>query len=226
MESSYDRAVTFLQDYWRSILVGLLILLTGIVAVMFVMRSRADAEQRAHVYWLRAQQDEAAGEYASALEYANTLLSEHGGTTSGRRAAIIKGDALAGLGRYDEALAAYGTASERLDGDPLLETAALRGQAAMLENLGRHREAAMIWEPLAESATPVGGRVFDLKNAARNLAAAGDTAAAIAAYERLIERYGDSTDRIHVQEVHLAKVAAAELRYAAPAAAAESAPTS
>jgi tetratricopeptide (TPR) repeat protein len=215
IESSYERAQAFAERHWRTGLVAVLILLTVVVAGMFISRSRADAEARAHVYWLRAQQDVTSGEYASALEYAGTLVRDHGGTVSGKRASLIRADALAGLGRQEEALSAYEEATSALADDPVLHAAALRGQATMLENLGRHAEAAAIFEPLAETSEPPGLRLFDLKAAARNRAAAGDTAAAIALYQTLVERYEDSTDRTDVQEVHLAKVAIAELRYAA-----------
>lgn len=214
MESSYERAHAFVERHWRSALVGVLILLTIVVAGMFIARSRADAEEQAQVYWLRAQQDVGAGEYASALEYANSLIDEHGGTVSGKRAYVIKGDALAGLGRQDEALEAYRKGAEVLDGDPVLYAAARRGEATMLDNLGRHAEAAAIYEPLAETSEPPGLRIFDLKDAARNRADAGDTAAAIALYQKLIDRYESTDDRTDAQEVHLAKVAIAELRYA------------
>jgi hypothetical protein len=83
--------------------------------------------------------------------------------------------------------------------------------AVTRENAGLFAEAAPLYEELAQSAQPPGGRVYDLRAAARCHHLAGDDAKAVTLLETLVDRYAHQTDnRMISDQVHLAQVAIAE----------------
>ena len=178
-----------------------------------MMRSRASAEAKAQTLWLQAQEDLINGQTAAAMDLTNSLLDRHGTTASGKRALLLKADILTAQGNLGEAEGFYERAAGELGGDPLLVTSARRGLAVLYENRGDLAAAAAIYEELGLSGHPEGGRLFDLKAAGRCYSAAGDVPKAIAAYEALVDGYGDSHDRVARDYVHLSKVAIAELRH-------------
>ncbi len=89
-----------------------------------------------------------AGSYAPALQEFETLLSTHPGDAYWGSAWIGKAQALAALGRVDEAVEAYRTLAARLP-DHFRAPEALWKAAALLEDVGRLGEAAEAFEALA-----------------------------------------------------------------------------
>jgi len=203
----------FLRSRWQVLAIGALVVGIAVVATGIISSSRKASEAEAHAIWYRAQQAVILGEYGPALEAAKILDDQHSGTPSGRKAILIKADALLGQGNAAEAKPAYEEAARRFSGDPVLLTSAKRGLAVVLENQGSLEEAAKLYEDLAGTAEPAGGRLFDLRSAARCYHAQGNDERATGILEKLVAQYETSEDRVARDQVHLAKVALAEWRY-------------
>ncbi len=218
-EDPLDHAVAafqnFLTQHWQMLAIGVLVIATAVIATGLIGRNRAATSGEAVDLWSRATRDAEQGDYGAALEVARTLEDRYGGTSSGKSAILIRAEALAGLGRQEEAAAAYREAADALSGDPMQLTAARRGLAVVLEDTDRPAEAAAIYESLAAEGTPAGARVFDLRAAARAYHVAGDTPKALALLDDLIERYEGSEERLVLDQVHLARVSKAEWTHAA-----------
>jgi tetratricopeptide (TPR) repeat protein len=200
----------FLRQRWQVLAIGVLVIVTGVVAAGLVSRSRKSSEAEAHALWFRAQEDVIYGEYAAALEAAKVLDDRFSGTPSGKKAALIRGDALAAQGNLAEARTAYEQAMKTFSSDPILSTSAKRGLAVVLENEGDLARAAQLYEELGRGAFPEGGRVFDLRAAARCHRAAGANDQALAVLNEIVTTYEASEERVARDQVHLAKVAIAE----------------
>ncbi len=213
----YFRARHFAQRHWRTIAIAAVVVVGVVMAATLLARSRGRAERTAQSYWLQTQSELAQGNYESAIQLATSLEESYGSTRSGRKAVLVRAQAEAALGRTDAARESFREAAERLGNDPLLRAASRRGLAVLLEEQGDPAAAADLYADLAETAEPVGSRIFDLSAAARCYAAAGRMEAAITTLERLVERYGDSTDRVPSDIVRLARVKLVEYRYKRPA---------
>lgn len=212
IESSYQRIHDFAEQHWRVVAIAALVIVVGVAVSMLVIRGRASAEATAQTLWLQARDDLTAGQVATAMDLTNELLDRHATTPSGRRALLLKADILASQGNATEAETFYRQAIDKLAGDDLLVTSAKRGLAVVLENKGDLSAAAAIYDELGRAGFPEGGRVFDLRAAGRCFAAIGERDKAIAAYQTLVDTFGDDQDRVMRDYVHLSEVAIAELR--------------
>jgi predicted negative regulator of RcsB-dependent stress response len=196
--------------HWQKLVIGVLVVAAVVVGIGMAVGAQGKKEQEAQALWLRAQQNLLAGQNASALELASTVRDRFAGTESARRSLILIADAQANLGQTGEAMATYERAMNEID-DPILATSARRGLAVTRENAGLFAEAAPLYEELAQSAQPPGGRVYDLRAAARSHHLAGDDAKAVTLLQTLVDRYAHQTDnRMITDQVHLARVAIAE----------------
>jgi predicted negative regulator of RcsB-dependent stress response len=212
-DTGRERAEEWITKYWRHALGLFAVVCLGLIGFQIMKGNSAKAEREAHGLWIRAQKDVTEAKYASALELANQIRDRHPNTPSGKRALIVRADALLGSGDLTGARAAYEDATAKVD-DPILQTSAKRGLAVLLEESGDAGSAATIYRDLGDTAEPSGGRVFDLASAARTYAAAGQHAEAISALETLISTHESASERAVIDQVHLARVHMEELRAA------------
>jgi len=197
--------------HWQKLVIGILVIAAAVVGIAMAVSNQAQKGQEAQALWLRAQQELLAGQNASALELAGTVVDRFGGTDAARRSRIVMGDAQANLGQTAEAMATFETAISEVGDDPILLTSARRGLAVTRENAGQFAEAAALYETLAETAEPPGGRLYDLRAAARCHHLGGNDARAVELLHTLVDRYEhDTTNRMTADQVHLARVAIAE----------------
>lgn len=200
-----------LVAHWQKLVIGILVIAAVVVGVGMMMNAQSKKGQEAQALWLRAQQELLAGQNASALDIAGSVVDRFAGTEAARRSRIVMADAQANLGQTAEAMATFEQAVSEVSGDPILLTSARRGLAVTHENAGQFTEAASIYETLAETAEPPGGRLYDLRAAARCHHLAGDDARAVELLRTLIDRYEhDTSNRMTTDQVHLARVAIAE----------------
>lgn len=92
---------------------------------------------------------ETSGDFTDALQWADAAIRENPDDGLGYR---MRGDALLSLQRYDEAVAAYRQAEQRLTSrEPHEASLAIWGQANALHEAGRCKDAAPIYERYATS---------------------------------------------------------------------------
>ena len=132
------------------------------------------------------------------------VADEYGGTAPATLAHFYAADALYRLGEYEEALEHF----QAFDGDDAyLEASALAGEAAVHENLEDFARAGQLYEEAAERFESELTTPRFLFGAGRAYEAAGDYAAAEAAYEALKEGFPDAPAAQNV-DAYLARVAA------------------
>ncbi len=188
-------------------LVGLVVLVAAFLGYRAYQANRSEEAQQLLGAVLNEYQ---AGNWQAALdgtEAAPGLLEiaeTYGSTATGQQATFLAADALYQLGKTDEALAMF----ERYDGEGLFEASALAGQAAIVEQKGDPARAAELYEEAAGAyATPAAAPGY-LLDAARAHAAAGHTAQAQAALQRVLDEYEDAPEA-QTAQVEIGRMAAA-----------------
>lgn len=201
------RAADFLAHHGRSMVGGVVVVVVVVAAVFFMRGNSTRSEDRAAGLIAEASMAFDQNDLDKAAQSLETVVSSHGGTSSGIRAELLYGDVRYAQNRYEDALVLYTKAADRLKGKGMLENAARRGMAACYENLDRYQDAAAIYTALADGA-PNASLKAELRMAtARNLAAAGQTDQA----KSVLKDLGQDSDNPRVAQD--AKLLLAELSH-------------
>lgn len=172
-------------------------------AAMGADPSAIDVPEPANPATARAAREEALSEFRALAEDAQ-------GTVPGSIAGLRAGELQAELGDAEAALGTWRAALQGLDTDSPLRGFLLAKIAGQLEDAGRPGEAAAAWaEVAALPGYPL--RAPALANAARTYAQAGETEAALQAFEQLQTGAPDYRIPPHVQ-ARLAELRAREAR--------------
>jgi hypothetical protein len=205
IQSSADRLADWIRDNLLVVLggVGALLAVGGTVSLLGSMGEKTEREASAALYAARSEYMNAMGASASALsvptlanpeaaagirdDYVaalDSISSEYHGTTVDFLSRLEAGLLVHQDGDTEAALVIYTElADQRSQGDELQGLASQR-VAQVIEDLGRFAEAATRHEEAADlRGYPL--RHWALADAARNHAAAGETEAAVALYDRL-----------------------------------------
>lgn len=128
---------------------------------------------------------------AKVLEFSDAILARYGRTAAAPKARYYRGLALSGLGRGDEARAAFQELLDRHPRDFLAPLARLQ-QARLLEASGRPAEALVHFQALVEDVRGVFPREEGLLGVARCQEAMGRAADALETYRRIMAEFPDS----------------------------------
>ena len=206
-QTTVARGRSFFEEYRTAIIaasVGLVALIAGIVGyTMWSAAQDAEAEEALGTI-LTAYET---GDLETALQGDDDrlgLLEIADRYGSGTAAPFFAGDALFQLGRYDEAERYF----EMADLGGIFGASAVAGRAAVQEAQGNHAEAADLYERAASAYAEGVGAPGYLLDAGRAHEAAGDLAAARAAYQRVVDDYADAPEAA-TATVELAGVIAA-----------------
>lgn len=216
-ELRQDQVITFYARAWDFVdknrtlvwvLVGALVLVVALaVAYVFYQEAQEAEAQEALATPVRLYEE---GNYRAALDGPEgqmgliDVADEYGGTNAGNLARFYAADALYKLGEYDQALEYF----QAFDlGDAYLEASALAGQAAIYENREEFARAGELYERAATRFESELTSPRYLLSAGRAYEAAGDLAAARAAYEALQEDFPDAPAAQNI-EAYLARVEA------------------
>jgi predicted negative regulator of RcsB-dependent stress response len=203
------RGTEFFEDHRNTVIgviVGLVVLALAIIGWR-TWQDRRSAEGQQLLGAILTQYE--AGNYQAALDGTDVapglleIADEYGSTPTGEQATFFAADALYQLGDYDRALEYF----EEYDGDGLMAASAIAGRAAIAEQQGDNARAADLYEDAAgeyESPASTPGYLLD---AARAHAAAGDTEAATAALQRVIDEW-ESTPEVRTAQMEIGEVQA------------------
>ena len=125
------------------------------------------------------------------VELAEAILAEYGGTKAAPKALYYKGVSLTNLKRYDEAARALEDFLKKYPGDfvaPLARFELARAREAQ----GRHGDALLLYQVLAEDARGLFPKEEGLLGVGRCQEALGNTQEALKAYRRILNDYPDS----------------------------------
>jgi TolA-binding protein len=128
---------------------------------------------------------------ARVVELADALLAEYGGTGAAPKALYYKGIALVGLKRFDEAARVLEGLLEKHPKDftgPLARYELARAREAQ----GRHADALLQYQVLAEGGRGLFPREEGLLGVGRCQEALGNPAEALKAYRRVLSEFPDS----------------------------------
>ena len=171
-----QKMIGFAEHNSRWLIAGAIVIIAVLVGVTMLHRAQLRSAQDATRYLADAQASYMRGNMPAAESQLRQVIDSYGGTPSGRMARVYLGDALRAQDRPEEALSAYQEAASSAKDNALLRTAALRGQAAALEDLGRYGESSQIYERVSTLAPFL--KVDDLIGAGRTALKAGDAARA------------------------------------------------
>lgn len=181
-----DSVSEWIQLHARQLIIALVLVAVAAVGVWFYRSSQAIKQRNAMLALGNARASLAAGNTALALSDLQKLGSRYGGTTAGEQARVLLAQLYFAQGRYQEGISAL---EPLAGGGDAFRGAAVRALiAAGYEQLGRPAEAAAEYQKAA-AATPFDAdRERYTADAARTLAAAGDTAGAVRLWTKLAEQ--------------------------------------
>jgi tetratricopeptide (TPR) repeat protein len=194
------RVRSWVTHHTRHVLIGAAAVLLVVIGTGAMRNARRAAETEAATQLSQAQYNLWGRSPEQAIQIADDIEQRWPGTRSARNALLVKGDALYQAGQLQEALTAYETFLARHKQKGVHRTAALRGKAATLEDLGRYGEAAELYEELSRVSDAGGAMAgVDLIAAARCRAQAGDVATARDLYEEVLEEHPDLQSSFNVR---------------------------
>lgn len=179
------RATEVWERFGRTILIAAGGILLLALLVFFVLRSRAQAEQRAMGDLFRASVMLSQGDAQSAAPMLKELVDNSPGTKAARDAMLLLGDAMMGQRNPKEAATWYQKYVDKTGGDKSLEQAGYLGLGAALEDAGQFGPAAEAYAKSAERAGSDNVRGRALLAQARSLARAGQNRKAIELYQKI-----------------------------------------
>ncbi|MFH1145294.1 MAG: tetratricopeptide repeat protein [Candidatus Eisenbacteria bacterium] len=168
-----QKLVDFSAHNSRWLIGAAIVVVAVIVAVSALHRSQIRGQREAARYLSEAQASYMRGNLPAAESQLRQLVDGYGGTPAGSMGRVYLGDVLRALARPEEALKLYADAEK---GSAVQQTAALRGRAAALEDLGRFAEASEAYERASAVAPFLQGE--DLIGAGRTAIKAGQAARA------------------------------------------------
>ena len=197
-ELKEDKFVTFYfqaQDYFyrnTKLIAGLAVaLVVVIVAVYALSHMSASNQEAAQLELTRAKVAFNQQDYSRAIEMLLLVVSEYGGTASGKESRFYLANAYFENKDYANAERYY---QEFLGshGDDILESSALAGIAACLEEKQDYAGAAASYERAASEYAKVFLTPLHLLNSARCYVLAGDSEKAKSILNRIINEYENS----------------------------------
>lgn len=179
------RATEVWEHHGRNILVAAgAVVLVGLL-VFFVLRTRAQSEEKARGDLFRSMLTLQQGDYATAGSMLKELIDNSPGTRSARDATLLLGDALMGQKNPREAAAAYQKYVDKVGRDKEAAGAGYLGLGTAYEDAGEFIQAAAAYERAAAVGTSDNQRGRAMLSEARALVRAGQTDKAIEIYKKV-----------------------------------------
>lgn len=195
---TYARVTSFYEENKRVIGIITTVVVLAAIAVLVVVKNRADANDSAMLQLGQIGEVFASGQYQAAIDGVperniqglKTIVDNYGSSRGGELARFMLASAYYELGKYDEALAQFEDFSAP---DDMLAASRLAGIAQCYEAKKEFGEAAANFEK-AEGKNPKDIQAPEyLSNAARDYGLAGEKERAIELYKRLKKSYPTSS---------------------------------
>ncbi len=187
-----SNATDFVQQNWKQIALGIAAVLVVILVGAGCGKHRKTRENSASDRLVEAAIAEQEGERDRAEKLYAQVISKYGRTQAGIPARTSLGALQFSGGKFDEAIATYRQAVDRVGTDPLSAFAAYSGVGACLEEQGKYEEAAIQYRAYAQKypRSPFAPEV--LSDAARCFMQAGRTDEARTTWEQIVDAYPKS----------------------------------
>ncbi len=183
------RARGWLDIHGRKITVITTAVIIGVIASLFYSSIRRSATNESQLALIQARWSMQTQDSLQILEALEDIAAQFKGTPGGAEATFSLAEMALAEGRNEEALELYREFHRRYKKDFLLANAALDGQAAALEKLERYAEAAEVHDRIVAGKQGAYLAPLALYHSGRCWRLAGDTAAALERYQRIIDDY-------------------------------------
>jgi TolA-binding protein len=180
------RATEVWERHGRAILIALGAVVLAVVLVLFVMRSRAQSEERAQGELFRAVLSMGQGDYVTAGPMMKELIDNSPGTKAARDATRYMGDISLAQGKPAEAITWYQKYLEKAGGDKAAALAAAWGLGAARENNKAFADAAAAYADAAKRSGSDNERGRAMLAEARCYLRAGQNAKALETYQAVL----------------------------------------
>lgn len=201
--SGPDTAPEWLQNaqgQWKIFAGMALLVVVVVVGGWWYMSSSANENNEASLQLSRIRPVFEAGQFEAALT-ADTvspigqakvmglldISAQYSGTDAGKVAALMAGNALANLGRFDEAKAQFDLANG--SGTQIVEVGAMQGLAACMESSADYDGAAQMYEQAGQRGLKTGIEGACFYKAGLCYEKAGNTDKAVELYEMVAKKY-------------------------------------
>ncbi|HUI10470.1 MAG TPA: tetratricopeptide repeat protein [Bacteroidota bacterium] len=193
----YVKARTLYDANKRTVSIALTVIVVAVGALLMYLKNRADNNENAITALGAIFETYDAGQYQTAIDGIpernikglRSIVDNYGNSPTGDLARLYLANACYHLGRYDEALKAYGDFSPSGE---LLTVARFSGLGATEEAKGEYREAAAQFEKAATRYPADVDAAEYMSDAARDYARAGEKEKAIDLYRRIKKNYPTS----------------------------------
>ncbi len=186
------KAKSFMDVHGRLVSIIAAAIIAVVIVVVVFSNIREQANYDALTSLARIRQVVATGKKDVATDSLNVIADRYTGTQGGAEAVIQLAELQLAEGNNEEALEAFQRLGDKYSGEYLMTEAALSGQAAALENLGRYEEAAQTCEELYRKNKFGHVKPFALFEAGRLWVLAGDNDRAAKKFQQLLDDYEET----------------------------------
>ncbi len=187
-----SNATDFLQQNWKQIAMGIAAVVVIIGGGTGWIKYRQARQHTAQEQLVEATIAEQEGKVDRAEEGYAQVVSQFGRTQAGIEAHTLLGALQFSRGKFDEAMATYRKALDRVGADPLKAFAAYSGVGACLEEQGKSEEAAIQYRSYAQKYPRSPFAPEALSDAARCFVQADHSDEAKATWEQIVHTYPKS----------------------------------
>ncbi len=180
------RATEVWERHGRAILIAAGAVVLAIVLALFVMRTRAQSEERAQGELFRGILSMGQGDYVTAGPMLKELVDNSPGTKAAREATRYLGDIALAQSKPAEAVTWYQKYTGKEGGDKAAALAGVWGMAAAHENSRAFAEAAAAYGDAAKRSSTDNERGRAMLAQARCYLRAGQTAKAVETYQAIL----------------------------------------
>ena len=200
----YFRVQKFIRNYKKQVNIGLVVIVTVSVVGVLMVRSKKKAELTAAGRLGMAEQFYFAANYQKAIEELTPLVETYSGTKAAGTAVFYVANAYFALRDYPQAEKYYQIYVDDYSQNALISASSLAGIAACWESQQEYEKAAGQYEKAWRKYPDVFTAPYNLKDAGRCYALAGNREKAKQMYEHAMERYAESAV---IQEVEFLSAA-------------------
>ena len=144
--TTYFKSIDFIKEHSQKITTGLLILFAIIILVIFLVRSKRNAELDASEQLAKANVQLSLNKTQEAIDILLNMIDNYSGTNSAATGVYLLAKAYYEKGDYDKSLLLFERYLDDYGDDKILASAALTGIGYSYEQLGKYLEAAKIYE--------------------------------------------------------------------------------
>jgi len=182
----------WVREHQNTVLAGVAIVVVVAILATVISTSRGRSREASDSLLGQVEMLYMQGQYDRAIEQAQMLVDQYGGTQEAGLAVFYMADSRMKLERYDEALVAYQMYIKDHHRDETVTAASYTGSAACYEQLEDFSQAGQWYFQTAQKAPHYYGSPEALMNAGRCFTRAGEIERAKESYRLLIENYPES----------------------------------